>query len=97
MNPHTKVVQRWNKFFVSSCLVAIFVDPLFFFLLYVLKVWILFLKYKVRLISKLLIFMGFACALDEALITSQNFQHVANSYYWVVYIFQFFGIFLKYY
>ncbi|KAK9996715.1 hypothetical protein SO802_021401 [Lithocarpus litseifolius] len=37
MNPHTKVVQRWNKFFVISCLVAIFVDPLFFFLLYVLK------------------------------------------------------------
>ncbi|XP_050255636.1 probable cyclic nucleotide-gated ion channel 20, chloroplastic isoform X3 [Quercus robur] len=37
MNPHTKVVQRWNKFFVSSCLVAVFVDPLFFFLLYVLK------------------------------------------------------------
>ncbi|XP_065622172.1 probable cyclic nucleotide-gated ion channel 20, chloroplastic isoform X2 [Quercus suber] len=37
MNPHTKVVQRWNKFFASSCLVAIFVDPLFFFLLYVLK------------------------------------------------------------
>eukprot|EP00268_Persea_americana_P019348 TRINITY_DN19916_c0_g1_i1.p1 TRINITY_DN19916_c0_g1~~TRINITY_DN19916_c0_g1_i1.p1 ORF type:complete len:782 (+),score=97.16 TRINITY_DN19916_c0_g1_i1:523-2868(+) len=33
MNPHTKVVQRWNKFFVISCLVAIFVDPLFFFLL----------------------------------------------------------------
>ncbi|KAK9278892.1 hypothetical protein L1049_028473 [Liquidambar formosana] len=33
MNPHTKVVQQWNKFFVISCLVAIFVDPLFFFLL----------------------------------------------------------------
>ncbi|KAL4632951.1 hypothetical protein ACB092_04G086900 [Castanea dentata] len=37
MNPHTKVVQRWNKFLVISCLVAIFVDPLFFFLLYVQK------------------------------------------------------------
>ncbi|KAF7822036.1 putative cyclic nucleotide-gated ion channel 20, chloroplastic isoform X1 [Senna tora] len=37
MNPHTKVVQRWNKCFVISCLVAIFVDPLFFFLLSVLK------------------------------------------------------------
>ncbi|CAL5442538.1 unnamed protein product [Camellia sinensis] len=33
MNPHTKVVQQWNKFIVISCLVAIFVDPLFFFLL----------------------------------------------------------------
>ncbi|KAJ4838571.1 hypothetical protein Tsubulata_040250 [Turnera subulata] len=33
MNPHAKDVQRWNKFFVISCLVAIFVDPLFFFLL----------------------------------------------------------------
>ncbi|KAJ6832844.1 putative cyclic nucleotide-gated ion channel 20, chloroplastic [Iris pallida] len=33
MNPHTKVVQKWNKFFVISCLVAIFVDPLFFFVL----------------------------------------------------------------
>lgn len=33
MNPHTKVVQQWNKFFVISCLVAIFVDPLFFFVL----------------------------------------------------------------
>ncbi|XP_040997564.1 probable cyclic nucleotide-gated ion channel 20, chloroplastic [Juglans microcarpa x Juglans regia] len=37
MNPHTKVVQQWNKFFVISCLVAIFVDPLFFFLLSTLK------------------------------------------------------------
>ncbi|XP_034917296.1 probable cyclic nucleotide-gated ion channel 20, chloroplastic [Populus alba] len=33
MNPHAKVVQNWNKFFVISCLVAIFVDPLFFILL----------------------------------------------------------------
>ncbi|PKI53435.1 hypothetical protein CRG98_026125 [Punica granatum] len=33
MNPHAKVVQLWNKFFVISCLVAVFVDPLFFFLL----------------------------------------------------------------
>ncbi|KAJ9145631.1 hypothetical protein P3X46_027993 [Hevea brasiliensis] len=37
INPHTKVVQQWNKFFVISCLVAIFVDPLFFFLLSVQK------------------------------------------------------------
>ncbi|KAH9616933.1 hypothetical protein KSS87_018538 [Heliosperma pusillum] len=37
MNPHTKVVQQWNKFFVISCLVAIFVDPLFFFVLSVLE------------------------------------------------------------
>ncbi|GFP99067.1 probable cyclic nucleotide-gated ion channel 20 chloroplastic [Phtheirospermum japonicum] len=33
MNPHAKVVQQWNKFFVISCLFAIFLDPLFFFLL----------------------------------------------------------------
>ncbi|XP_068663133.1 probable cyclic nucleotide-gated ion channel 20, chloroplastic [Aristolochia californica] len=33
MNPHAKAVQQWNKFFVISCLVAIFIDPLFFFLL----------------------------------------------------------------
>ncbi|KAK2664629.1 hypothetical protein Ddye_003203 [Dipteronia dyeriana] len=33
MNPHAKIVQQWNKFFAISCLVAIFVDPLFFFLL----------------------------------------------------------------
>ncbi|ONI09486.1 hypothetical protein PRUPE_5G240800 [Prunus persica] len=37
MNPHAKVVQQWNKFFVISCLVAIFVDPLFFFVLSVRK------------------------------------------------------------
>lgn len=37
MNPHTKVVQQWNKFFVISCLIAIFIDPLFFFLLSVQK------------------------------------------------------------
>ncbi|GLU18420.1 hypothetical protein SLE2022_347240 [Rubroshorea leprosula] len=33
MNPHAKVVQQWNQFFVISCLVAIFVDPLYFLLL----------------------------------------------------------------
>ncbi|XP_020273946.1 probable cyclic nucleotide-gated ion channel 20, chloroplastic [Asparagus officinalis] len=37
MNPHTKVVQQWNKFFVISCLVAIFIDPLFFYLFSVQK------------------------------------------------------------
>ncbi|XP_058755122.1 probable cyclic nucleotide-gated ion channel 20, chloroplastic isoform X1 [Vicia villosa] len=35
MNPHTKVVQEWNKFLAIFCLVAIFVDPLFFFSIYV--------------------------------------------------------------
>ncbi|KAK7314723.1 hypothetical protein VNO77_33250 [Canavalia gladiata] len=35
MNPHTKFVQHWNKVLAIFCLVAIFVDPLFFFLLYV--------------------------------------------------------------
>ncbi|KAG8367508.1 hypothetical protein BUALT_Bualt16G0079200 [Buddleja alternifolia] len=33
MNPHAKVVQQWNTFFVISCLFAAFLDPLFFFLL----------------------------------------------------------------
>ncbi|KAL0335830.1 UNVERIFIED_CONTAM: putative cyclic nucleotide-gated ion channel 20, chloroplastic, partial [Sesamum radiatum] len=33
MNPHAKVVQKWNKFFVISCLFAVILDPLFFFLL----------------------------------------------------------------
>ncbi|XP_062111008.1 probable cyclic nucleotide-gated ion channel 20, chloroplastic [Humulus lupulus] len=37
MNPHAKAVQKWIKFFVISCLIAIFVDPLFFFLLSVQK------------------------------------------------------------
>ncbi|PIN05892.1 Cyclic nucleotide-gated cation channel CNGA1-3 [Handroanthus impetiginosus] len=31
MNPHAKVIQHWNKFFVISCLFALFLDPLFFF------------------------------------------------------------------
>ncbi|KAF9671230.1 hypothetical protein SADUNF_Sadunf12G0025800 [Salix dunnii] len=35
MKPHDQMVQRWSKFFFISCLVAIFVDPLFFFLLWV--------------------------------------------------------------
>lgn len=42
MNPHAKVVQQWNQFFVISCLVAIFVDPLFFFLLSVQEVLSIF-------------------------------------------------------
>ncbi|KAL5721724.1 hypothetical protein ACHQM5_005332 [Ranunculus cassubicifolius] len=37
MNPHARKVQLWNKFFVIACLVAVFVDPLFFFLLRVHK------------------------------------------------------------
>ncbi|MCO5577731.1 hypothetical protein L7F22_031563 [Adiantum nelumboides] len=32
VNPHTKTVQKWNQFFVIACLVAIFLDPLFFLL-----------------------------------------------------------------
>ncbi|KAH6819960.1 cyclic nucleotide-binding transporter 1 [Perilla frutescens var. hirtella] len=35
MNPHTTFVQQWNKFFVISCTIAAFLDPLFFFLLFV--------------------------------------------------------------
>ncbi|KAL2578234.1 hypothetical protein GLYMA_16G218000v4 [Glycine max] len=37
MNPHNKFLQRWNKILAIFCLVAIFVDPLFFFLIYVKK------------------------------------------------------------
>ncbi|KAL6635208.1 hypothetical protein ACP70R_027879 [Stipagrostis hirtigluma subsp. patula] len=37
MNPHAKAVQQWNQFFAISCLIAIFIDPLFFFLLSVEK------------------------------------------------------------
>ncbi|ERN11112.1 hypothetical protein AMTR_s00024p00155680 [Amborella trichopoda] len=37
MNPHSKFVQQWNKFFVVCCFIAIFVDPLFFVLLWVQK------------------------------------------------------------
>ncbi|KAL9324369.1 hypothetical protein ACSQ67_009226 [Phaseolus vulgaris] len=35
MNPHSKFIQQWNKVLASFCLIAIFVDPLFFFLFYV--------------------------------------------------------------
>ncbi|ESQ48153.1 hypothetical protein EUTSA_v10020123mg [Eutrema salsugineum] len=35
MNPHSKFVQTWTKFFALSCLLAIFIDPLFFFLILV--------------------------------------------------------------
>ncbi|KAI3724163.1 hypothetical protein L2E82_35931 [Cichorium intybus] len=37
MNPHAKAVKRWNQFIVISCLFAIFIDPLFFYLLSVKK------------------------------------------------------------
>ncbi|MFS7918852.1 hypothetical protein Hanom_Chr03g00206041 [Helianthus anomalus] len=33
MNPHAKVVQQWNQFVVITCLFAIFLDPLFFYVL----------------------------------------------------------------
>ncbi|XP_077245765.1 putative cyclic nucleotide-gated ion channel 20, chloroplastic isoform X5 [Tasmannia lanceolata] len=32
MNPHAKVIRHWNKFFLTSCLMAMFIDPLFFFM-----------------------------------------------------------------
>eukprot|EP00250_Pteridium_aquilinum_P014076 c21762_g6_i2 orf=1-768(-) len=31
-DPNSKFVQQWNKVFLVSCLVALFLDPLFFFL-----------------------------------------------------------------
>nr|VDD46059.1 unnamed protein product [Brassica oleracea] len=33
MNPHSKFVQMWTRFLAFSCLVAIFIDPAFLFLL----------------------------------------------------------------
>ncbi|KAK9062847.1 hypothetical protein SSX86_020037 [Deinandra increscens subsp. villosa] len=36
-NPHAKEVQQWNQFVVISCLFAIFLDPVFFYLLSVEK------------------------------------------------------------
>ncbi|KAL8202024.1 hypothetical protein R6Q57_011171 [Mikania cordata] len=36
-NPHAKGVQHWNQFVIISCLLAIFIDPLFFYLLSVDK------------------------------------------------------------
>ncbi|KAF8014594.1 hypothetical protein BT93_H0420 [Corymbia citriodora subsp. variegata] len=37
MNPHAQAVQRWNRFFVISCVVVLFIDPFFLFLEYVPK------------------------------------------------------------
>ncbi|KAL3724910.1 hypothetical protein ACJRO7_029994 [Eucalyptus globulus] len=37
INPHAQAVQRWNKFFVISCVAVLFIDPLFLFLLHVPK------------------------------------------------------------
>ena len=31
-DPDSRIVQQWNKVFLLSCLVALFVDPFFFFL-----------------------------------------------------------------
>ncbi|CAM6089431.1 unnamed protein product [Calypogeia fissa] len=33
LNPHTKLVNQWNKIFCISSLIAVFIDPIFFFLL----------------------------------------------------------------
>ncbi|GLJ36612.1 hypothetical protein SUGI_0736330 [Cryptomeria japonica] len=30
-DPQDKVLQRWNRFFIISCMIAIFVDPFFFY------------------------------------------------------------------
>ncbi|KAI3724167.1 hypothetical protein L2E82_35935 [Cichorium intybus] len=37
MNPHAKVVRRWNKLVITSCSFAIVIDPLFCYLLSVNK------------------------------------------------------------
>ncbi|XVE57208.1 hypothetical protein DITRI_Ditri04bG0073000 [Diplodiscus trichospermus] len=51
MNPHAKVVQQWNKFFVISCLMAVFVDPLFFFLLSVQKFRLAYIAPESRVVG----------------------------------------------
>lgn len=33
LNPHSELFRIWTKFFVMSVLVALFLDPLFFFLI----------------------------------------------------------------
>ncbi|RYR24056.1 hypothetical protein Ahy_B02g057554 isoform A [Arachis hypogaea] len=32
LNPHEPLLQKWNKIFVITCVMAIFVDPLFFYI-----------------------------------------------------------------
>ncbi|KAJ7543909.1 hypothetical protein O6H91_09G057900 [Diphasiastrum complanatum] len=32
LDPRSKFVQKWNRFFVMSCLAAVFIDPFFFYL-----------------------------------------------------------------
>ncbi|KAG2385054.1 cyclic nucleotide-gated ion channel 20 [Vigna angularis] len=51
MNPHSKFIQQWNKVLASFCLVAIFVDPLFFFLLYVRQFRLAFVSPESRVVG----------------------------------------------
>ncbi|XP_022726263.1 probable cyclic nucleotide-gated ion channel 20, chloroplastic isoform X2 [Durio zibethinus] len=51
MNPHAKVVQQWNKFFAISCLMAVFIDPLFFFLLSVQKFRLAYIAPESRVVG----------------------------------------------
>ncbi|CAM6081576.1 unnamed protein product [Calypogeia fissa] len=39
LNPHTKCVNQWNQIFCISSLIAVFIDPLFFFLLSVRSIY----------------------------------------------------------
>ncbi|GBG71430.1 hypothetical protein CBR_g8849 [Chara braunii] len=32
LNPHSRFVRNWNKFFVVTCLTGVFIDPLIFFI-----------------------------------------------------------------
>ncbi|GJW41995.1 zinc finger, CCHC-type containing protein [Tanacetum coccineum] len=51
MNPHAKVVQQWNQFIVISCLLAIFIDPLFFYLLSINKFRLAFISPESRVVG----------------------------------------------
>ncbi|XP_042501859.1 probable cyclic nucleotide-gated ion channel 20, chloroplastic isoform X2 [Macadamia integrifolia] len=51
LKPHARLVQQWNKFFVIACLVAIFIDPLFFFLLTVQQFRIAYVAPESRVVG----------------------------------------------
>ncbi|KAL2334320.1 hypothetical protein Fmac_015533 [Flemingia macrophylla] len=51
INPHTRVVQLWNKFLAIFCIVAIFVDPLFLYLIHVQKFRLAYVSPESRVVG----------------------------------------------
>ncbi|GBG84526.1 hypothetical protein CBR_g38808 [Chara braunii] len=37
INPHSAFMKRWNKIVLAACIIALFIDPLFAFMFYVLR------------------------------------------------------------